>query len=720
MTERIEKLYTRWGAMLLAALSFAVMLCTLYAGEMIGLSNNGDFYRVIHANHLQYINGDTAFLFLPRYQITLEGATALEKLQNLLFSTEFFDHYPSIHHLFVRPTVVLAFAVGKLTGNGGIYSLAYLGVLYCVLYALLLWGLFDAFRLPRMSIDLPVKLAMLVVLCDVGYIAYFDSFYGEAVQIIGMLAMAVSLIRLLRKRDNILWFALFCLSSLLYGWAKFANIPAALIAIVCVSVPFLFSLRGKRRLLSAIIPTAALAILCAVVAVVPAWMSQQTDYNAVFFGALKDVPEAEAQAYAEEFGLSDYAFLAGTNYYVLRVSETVFSPELWDAFHVGKLDMGLFYLRHPALLLNKLTISVNSAGFVRPYYLANYDGSHHARLTFSSRFSAWSALRERTSFDEWWLNLAVFAVAVPLLFIVTEPEKRGILWPLSLSLMLAGMLAYSLASPVLFNGEGDLAKHMFSFVQLMDALVLFNLVSAVYLLLRRSRNWCSVAALALLCVMLLVPAMESAAATLRANRSHAAVEPGSYVSFGQYTWLVTDAQEDSCSLLAAEPVTEAVFSADNVNLWSESDLRSWLNSDFLAGFTAEERAMLCPVRNRYVLSVANEALSEDGDSDLYAFHTPRQAYRGENTAVAAYADDLVYLPDLTTVCAALNRGDRVPSCWLETPYFSNGQMQRILAPDGYLYMRDAKERYPVAPCITVNGTAIFGSGSRSDPFVLQS
>ena len=88
MTERIEKLYTRWGAVLLSALAFAVMLCTLYAGEMIGLSNNGDFYRVIHANHLQYINGDTAFLFLPRYQITLEGATALEKLQNLLFSTE--------------------------------------------------------------------------------------------------------------------------------------------------------------------------------------------------------------------------------------------------------------------------------------------------------------------------------------------------------------------------------------------------------------------------------------------------------------------------------------------------------------------------------------------------------------------------------------------------------------------------------------------------------
>lgn len=716
MAERIRTLYDRWGAALLAAAALVVMLCTLYGGEMIGLSNNGDFYRVIHANHLKYIDGDTAFLFLPRYQITIEGATAAEKLKNLLFSTEFFDHYPSIHHLFVRPTVILAFAVDKLLGSGGVYSLAYLGVLYCVLYALLLWGLFAAFRLPNVFADLAVKTAAMLVLCDVGYVAYFDSFYGEAVQTLGILAMAVCLVRLLRRRDSALWFGLFCLASLLYGWAKFANIPAALIAVVCISVPFLYGC--KRRLRLACIPAATLAVLCLVVSIVPEWMSQQTDYNAVFFGALKDVPEADAQAYAAELGLSDYAFLAGTNYYVLRVSDTVFSPELWDTFDVGKVDMGLFYLRHPALLLRKLTISINSAGFIRPYYLANYDGTHHPRLSFSSRFSLWSVLRERTAFDEWWLNLAVFAISVPLLFTVLDHKKRGALWPLSVALMLAGMLAYSLASPVLFNGEGDLAKHMFSFAQLIDYLVLFDLAAAVYLL-HRGRNWLSLAALVLLCAMALYPMGERAALSLRANRAHSAVEPGSYVTLGAYTWLVTDAQDGTYTLLASLPVTEAVFSAENSNLWSDSDLRAWLNGAFLDGFAAEDRAMIRPVRNRYVLSVANEALSTDGDSDLYAFHTPRQASRGEDAAVAAYADDLVYLPDLTTICAALNRGDLVPSCWLETPYFSNGQMQRILAPDGYLYMRDAKESYPVAPCITVTGAVVSGSGSRGDPFVLQ-
>lgn len=171
--------------------------------------------------------------------------------------------------------------------------------------------------------------------------------------------------------------------------------------------------------------------------------------------------------------------------------------------------------------------------------------------------------------------------------------------------------------------------------------------------------------------------------------------------------------------MAAEPVAERQFSGENSNLWSESELREWLNGEFTEAFSPGELDLLLPVQNRFVLSQENEALAEDGDSDFYAFHTPREAFRGEADAVGAYAEDTVFLPDLTTVCRVLNGGGRAASCWLETPYYSNGQMVRILAPDGYLYMRDAKETYPVVPCVTVAGSPVSGSGSATDPFILE-
>ena len=718
-----KTVYQKRGAMLLALLALLVMLLTLFAGGMIGLSNNGDYYRVMGAQNLEWLEADRAFLFEPDYAIVPAGETPQEQTADMVFSTERLDAYPSIHQLFVRVAVVCSYAIGAIGGTERVFSLAYLGVLYSVLYALLLWGLFASFRLRRVLADLFVKLAMIFVLCDVGYIAYFNSFYSEPVQILALLSMAVTLLRLSGGQKPVKWFGLFCLSAVGFGWSKFANLPLAVIAIVFVGIPLFCAARPGQKLKLAGIAAGGLAVLCAVLCILPAWMSWQTDYNAVFYGALKDEDGAAVSAYASELGLEDYISLAGTHSYISRVAGVRDAEPFRSRFQTGKLQVAGFYLRHPGYFWKKLTISVNSAGYIRPYYLGNH-GDEAPRLTLSNRFSLWSQLRQRTGFDGWLLNFLVFAVAVLLVFGVCRRRGTGRMFPVCVSLMLAGLLAYALASPVVCNGEADLAKHMFSFVQIIDGLVLFDLAAAAYLVTDRAVRWRSVAAFAVLGCVLAWPLGELGIAYWQAQRTHSAPEPDSYVVLGErggqaMIWRVTEAKNGVYTLLADTPVEAAPFSADNRNLWSESSLRAYLNGPFLEVFTEEERGMLAPTRNRFVLAEENEALAEDGDRDFYAFHTPRQAARGEEEAFGAYVEDTVFLPDLTTVCGVMNRGGKLPACWVETPYCPNGQMLRVVTWDGALSMRDAKDPYHVLPCITVTGEVSAGTGSRSDPFVLR-
>ena len=49
---RREALWRRWGSLLLALAAFAITAATLFARGGIGLSDNGDFYRVMTASSL--------------------------------------------------------------------------------------------------------------------------------------------------------------------------------------------------------------------------------------------------------------------------------------------------------------------------------------------------------------------------------------------------------------------------------------------------------------------------------------------------------------------------------------------------------------------------------------------------------------------------------------------------------------------------------------------
>ncbi|HJH62314.1 MAG TPA: DUF6273 domain-containing protein [Firmicutes bacterium] len=726
-TSRLEAGYQRYCGLLFGALALVMVACVLFVGQDVGLSNNGDFVRTMAASSLRFGNQLPSHTYVDTFQIVLPHPSAWQNVLSILFGGDGLANYPSLHVLPVRVSVVLSLVVNKLAGLPmDTYHLEVLGGMYTLLYAAGIGLLLSQFRLRRLWQDLLVKLAALVVLCDIGYVAYFNSLYGEALEHIALVYCAAMLVRVLTRQPTV-WDGVWCaLAAASYGWAKFFNIPVAILLVLVLEGIVLVRL-GRRRVLAA--GGAALALLLGVWAIVPGWMDVETNYNAVFYGIVRDVDEDTAKEYLSDLGLpeelSDYR---DTNYYLGGLLESLEARGLRDAAEsVTKLDLVRFYLTHPGRLWEQMQLTALHCGMIRPYYLANYGGDQPL-MSYSQRMSLWSTARDALPFDTLAGNLAVPAAFTALAVLVWRRRLK----PAHLALLLLalwGALGYCYGLPVMLNGEGDFAKHMFAFLELLDLLLLACLALALD---RAGRGrpegvLCPAVGGALALALLLPPAWDQAASLWQAGQAHSQLQPGSYVTLGNYggqplTWLVVGQEEDRFTLLCQDEAISLPFDEDGGNDWLGSTLRTWLNDGFLDGFSPDHLALLQAQDNTVLLPDHLRGQAQEGHLDFACTHIAVLADRGYDRAYRRQAQDTVTLPDIDLIATLARAGQDISgaSYWLETPYCPSDALVRYAARDGHLYFGPAQVARVVRPVVQITGAELSGgNGSRAHPFLLS-
>lgn len=723
----LEKRYRRWCGPLYGVLALVIILLVLFGGDEIGLSNNGDFVRVMRAASLSFGARMPAHTYADTFVINLSRGSAPENILAILFGTEGLGSYPSAHVLAVRLSVLLNLVVNKLAGwEMSTYHIGVLGVMYSVLYAAGIGFLLSQFRLSRVWQDVLVKAAAVTVLCDIGYVAYFNSFYGEAPEHIALVWCAAMLVRVLSRTPTV-WDGVWCaVCAAAYGWSKFFNIPlAVLVLLVMEGIVLIRS--GKRQVLA--FGGGALALLMAVWALVPGWMDIETNYNAVFYGVVRSVDRETAEGYLEDMGLpAELADYQDTHYYMSWVRSSLEERGLLDeAESIAKTDLLRFYLTHPVRLWEQAKITALHSGMVRPFYLANF-GEGYPLMSFSGRMSLWSDLRDRLALDTLWGCFAVTAAAVAMAAALWRKRVRTVFLVLPL-LALVGGLCFAFLMPVILNGEGDFAKHMFAYAELIDLLLIACLGLAVEQA-GRGRQGCLLcpALGAALALALAVPPVWSAAAGLwRDSRSHPGLEPGAYVVLGSYegeplTWLVTDETETGFTLLCVDEDISLPFDEGGANDWASCSLREWLNGTFLTGFTPEESALLTVVEHPVILPDHLRDTAERGSLDFACSHIAVLADRLWERTWQTTVEDTVSLPgiDLAARLAREGRDISGQPWWLETPYCPSANMARYVGADGHICLGETTQARIVRPTVELAAAGpVSGSGSLADPFTLN-
>ena len=237
-----KRIFPLVGAIIVFVLSFSV----LYLGNNIGLSDNGDFRRVLLVNNMEYENEDNYYyLFKQDYKMKVEGDTFWEKVSYLCESNNEEEIYSSPHFIIIKASKVMNFIVNSiLVRDETHYDIWYLAFIYILMLSMAAWGIFTFFADEARKLRIAVFVIFIVMFCDAGYLLYFNSLYGEPLQYVSLM-MLIALGLLIYKRPTIPKIVCFFVSLYFFAGSKLANVPYSVI-VSLLALSFAFLRRDRR------------------------------------------------------------------------------------------------------------------------------------------------------------------------------------------------------------------------------------------------------------------------------------------------------------------------------------------------------------------------------------------------------------------------------------------------------------------------------------------
>lgn len=442
------------------ALVLLLVLAQLMWPPIVGLASNGDFERMMKWGGLEYVTQDYNEKYFAWINREFRFAHSAWRA---------WRGFPSSEAIFVK----LGAIVGDWLLPSDRFDLRIIGIVHLLGFLAAFWLLLRGWRAATQLSPLWLLPGFLLLFCDLGYTAYFHSFYSEPASLIFLLAMVGAGLYLTAQPD-LGTLTVFCLCAGLFIAAKpqnFALVPALLL--FCARLWFLRRERAWRGLLAVFALTlVAAAVLLNLIA--PHYRDA-TRYHSVFYGILKDSPTPEQDLRA--LGLDErFAALANTTTFHQNLPLDINSPEFRADFldRINHFKVLRFYLTHPHRLLEKLRLTAERGYTLRLEYAGNYEkASGRPAHSKAYRWSWWSSFKQEHWPKSLWLLAGYCLLLVGLLLkgYRRAASSGGLLREFGLSLWL--MLLAAFVTPIIGDGESDLTKHLFLFNALFDLSLLF-------------------------------------------------------------------------------------------------------------------------------------------------------------------------------------------------------------------------------------------------------
>ncbi|OGX61323.1 MAG: hypothetical protein A2189_01975 [Paenibacillus sp. RIFOXYA1_FULL_44_5] len=439
-----------------------LLMLSLFIKPLIGLADNGDFYRIMHSVGIKYINNGESHY--ERYF----GFT------HVLYSLAFPN---GVHYWTTEvPIVYASIWLNRLLFSNNTFDIRFLSLVYSLFYLAALY------LLIRQNRHLPARyyfvfaIIYVIIFTDIGYSSYFNSFFGEPVSYVFLLLTWFISFHIVSQKMPSHWLLpLFWLSGLMLFGAKTQNVPIA-IALGLMSLLFI-RLRKDKLWRSLAIAGALVPIILGALILLstPQDLRVINTYQTVFYGVLKNSPSPEQDL--QQLGVNpDLAVLAGTNYFTKKTAISPDSPQLIKPFYsrITYSKIAWFYIQHPYRFLLKLQATAQHAADIRPLYLGNYVKSEHLPYGSVAHFSSlWSSMKKsilphRLVF--YFIFFMVYFAGAGAVWRSSPDSRRKI--EASVYVLWGAAAILTFVIPVLGDGEADLSKHLFLFNVFFDLMLL--------------------------------------------------------------------------------------------------------------------------------------------------------------------------------------------------------------------------------------------------------
>ena len=441
VNRRLRDDYFYWACLAAVACALAFQLLV---PPIVGLSDNGDFAREIgyfRYGPVQRVPPVVQVYVAPTYS-RQHGVRARDYEQ---FTSDFLFVAPAVWISRLTPSQILPITLVGVLHAGGM--LAALGRLF--------------FVTRRMRGHLLFWIASGVVLTDVGYAAYANSFFGEAAA--GIFAVwTIAETARACERGQAGW--IFAAPAALLICAKVQMAPLALpLALfqLCVTS------RGVR--FANYRPAPALLLIgIAMFLSVRERPKLETSYNMLFSAVLPESrdPRSDLQAFGMNPELVRYkgtlAWSPASGLYQedVRLAMKQATP----------MRIAIFYATRPPRFWRHITTLFSVATQIRPEACGNFTMSAgRAPAARATQFSLWSTVHER------WLGRVTKFLLFGLFAMLTAGAAMWRRWRFAPLMALLPALALTAFLTAAFGDANEPIKHQYVFNLLLDACLLFGL-----------------------------------------------------------------------------------------------------------------------------------------------------------------------------------------------------------------------------------------------------
>lgn len=479
-------MFRRSGALerIFVAVCLLVLVYQLFIGGTIGLANSGDFSRIMNWVGIHYASNDPVqqrFFFVHRL---FEWTPKLEL------------HYPS-SEVFL---VAAALPVSLIMHRHVVFDIRALGIVHMLCYLFVLALLTRFTRTLRFRNRILIYILAIFIFLDVGFVAYFNSFYSEPASLLFLAAaVAFALVGAANdptRKHAYLPFVGFLVSLILFASAKTQNavsaIPLAFLAYGLLPTVFRERLKPSRRRLVSISLAVVLSLSFIAYYKAATVLSRSVHKDAVYLNVFNQIlgRSSTPAEDARELGLDpSLAIYAGTDVITPGVP-----PQLVDSLpRMVTYDKILkFYAKHPDRFLEMSEDAAQRAFNTRPPYLGNYEESHFApqgappatpnyplpSAYFDHKFSLWSTFKEDALPSSLtvvlvYLTLNLVAIAVKHMRFDRTSENR-IVTRLHAALIATAIVQF--LTTVIGVGMCDIEKHLFLFNLICEICLVFLIV----------------------------------------------------------------------------------------------------------------------------------------------------------------------------------------------------------------------------------------------------
>lgn len=447
-----------------------ILFYTLFMNPIVGKCDNGDFARMY---------GQSGLMDFAKNPKDLYDGT-VHRLYQINWFSFLLPWAPNwVAGVLITKMSMFLYAFFDIT-TSGTFNISMQAFIYCIMY---LAAVFMILRYKKMNKAMKIAAGIFITIffTDINYIAYFNSFFGEAAVIVFMLLFIGATLNLISKeKPGKIDITAFFICSGGFILAKTQELPLLVFMYIIYGTVYFYYKDKRKMIIIAVSIVTALSMLMFVS--INSFTNMNNMYQAVFMGVLRDSKNPEKDL--EDLGLDknlaylkDYGFYDDTN----PVDRT--GDYLKKNFYskMSSVKVLKYYLTHPDRMWEKMNVSAEHAYEFYDISKSNFEKGKYPNNKIVNTIRYKLIQKYPDLHKNIYIYLAFSAVyfAGCLWYLIKDKKKESKILSLMCIFILASGSSQSIL-PIIGSGQADFGKHLFLLNLSYDVMIGTAIVWIIY------------------------------------------------------------------------------------------------------------------------------------------------------------------------------------------------------------------------------------------------